>query len=401
MRLPIVFLLATVTLNSMGIGLIIPVLPDLIQEVSGKPLSDAALIGGVLSTVYAAMQFLFAPVLGRLSDAYGRRPVLLGMLAIMVVDYVVMALANAVWMLLLARMVGGFASATQSTASAAMADLSEPGKRARGFGLIGAAFGMGFVLGPVLGGFLAEFGSRAPFWMAAILSGAGAVLGLIVFPETLADRNRRTLTWRGVNPFGAFRALDRLPGVRRALMVYFLYNVAFGVYPSIWSFYGQAQFGWSPAMVGVSLGAFGVSFAVVQGGLMGVILRQFGERGTALFGLCFSGLAFLSLGFVTSGTLALMLTPLAALGGAYAPAHQAIMSQTLGPDEQGALQGVLASTVAVSMMVAPFLMSQVFAIFTAPERAIPFPGAPFLVSLALTQVALMLLLWTRRAPAVT
>lgn len=400
-RLPTVFLLATVTLNSMGIGLIIPVMPDLIREVSGETLSNAALIGGVLSTVYAAMQFLFSPFIGRMSDAYGRRPILLGNLTIMVLDYVVMAFANTLWMLLLARMVGGFASATQATASAAIADLSEPGKRARGFGMVGAAFGMGFVFGPVLGGFLGEFGSRAPFWVAAILSGGGALLGLIVFPETLKPENRRSVTWRGVNPFGAFRALGRLPGVRRALVIYFLYNVAFGVYPAIWSFYGQAGFDWSPAMVGFSLGAFGVSFAVVQGGLMGVILRHLGERGTATFGLCFSGLAFLSLGLVTSGTLALMLTPLAALGGAFAPAHQAIMSQRLGPDEQGALQGVLASTVAVSMMVSPFLMSKVFSIYTAPDRLVPFPGAPFLVALALTVVAITLFLWPGQKRAVT
>jgi DHA1 family tetracycline resistance protein-like MFS transporter len=400
MRLPIVFLLATVTLNSMGIGLIIPVMPDLIREVSGQSLSNAALIGGVLSTVYAAMQFLFSPFLGRLSDAYGRRPVLLGTLAIMVVDYVVLALANSLWMLLLARVVGGFASATQATASAAIADLSEPGQRARGFGLIGAAFGMGFVLGPVLGGFLGEFGSRAPFWAAAILCGAGSLLGMIVFPETLKPENRSVLTWRGVNPFGAFRALGRLPGVGRALVVYLLYNVAFGVYPAIWSFYGQAQFDWSPAMVGFSLGAFGVSFAVVQGGLIGVILGQLGERGTVVFGLCFSGLAFVLLGFVTSGTLALILTPLAALGGAYAPAQQAIMSRSLGPDEQGALQGVLSSTVAVSMMISPLLMSKVFSIYTAPEKLPQFPGAPFLVALFLTLIAVLLFLWPGQKRAV-
>jgi DHA1 family tetracycline resistance protein-like MFS transporter len=376
------------------------VMPDLIREVSGQSLSNAALIGGVLSTVYAAMQFLFSPFLGRLSDAYGRRPVLLGTLAIMVVDYVVLALANSLWMLLLARVVGGFASATQATASAAIADLSEPGQRARGFGLIGAAFGMGFVLGPVLGGFLGEFGSRAPFWAAAILCGAGSLLGMIVFPETLKPENRSVLTWRGVNPFGAFRALGRLPGVGRALVVYFLYNVAFGVYPAIWSFYGQAQFDWSPAMVGFSLGAFGVSFAVVQGGLIGVILGQLGERGTVVFGLCFSGLAFVLLGFVTSGTLALILTPLAALGGAYAPAQQAIMSRSLGPDEQGALQGVLSSTVAVSMMISPLLMSKVFSIYTAPEKLPQFPGAPFLVALFLTLIAVLLFLWPGQKRAV-
>lgn len=399
MRLHVVFLLITVTLNAMGIGLIIPVIPNLIQEVSGQPLSDAALIGGVLSTVYAAMQFVFAPLMGSLSDAYGRRPVLLGTLAIMVVDYVVLALADALWMLLLARMVGGFASATQSTASAAIADLSEPGQRARSFGLISAAFGMGFVLGPVLGGLLAELGTRAPFWAAGGLCGAGALLGLLAFPETLETKNRRPMSWARINPFGAFRALGRLPGVTRVLVVYFLYNVAFGAYPAIWSFFAQAQFAWSPAMVGLSLGVFGVSFAVVQGGLIGIILKALGERGTAAMGLGVTALAFASLSLVTNGSLVLFCAPIAAIGATYAPAQQALLSQRLGPDEQGALQGVLTSTVAISMMLAPALMSQVFAEFTALERLHPWPGAPFAVAMALVLVALLLFLWTDRGQA--
>ncbi|SMX38020.1 Tetracycline resistance protein, class C [Maliponia aquimaris] len=399
MPLPIVFLLMTVTLNSMGIGLIIPVMPDLIQEVTGRPLSEAALFGGVLSTLYAVMQFLFAPFLGRLSDAYGRRAVLLGTLGIMVVDYVVMALASSLWMLLLARAVGGFASATQATASAAMADISDPADRARRFGIVSAAFGMGFVLGPVLGGFLGELGSRAPFWAAGLLCGAGALLGAFVFPETLPKDRRRPVTWKGVNPFAAFRALGRLPGITRALIVYFLYNLAFGVYPAIWSFFTQAQFAWSPAMVGFSLGIFGVSFALVQGGLMGVILRLLGERGTMLFGLGVSVLCYAALSLVTSGTLALIFAPLAAFGAVYAPAQQGVMSRVVGPEEQGALQGVLTSTVAVAMMIAPFLMSNVFATFTAPDRATQIPGAPFAVAGLLTLAALALALWPTRQPA--
>lgn len=401
MRLPVVFLLSTVTLNAMGIGLILPVMPDLIQEVTGQPLADAALIGGVLSTVFAAMQFLFAPFMGRLSDAYGRRPVLLGTLAIMVVDYVVLALANAFWMLLLARMIGGFASATQSTASAAIADLSEPGKRARGFGMISAAFGLGFVLGPVLGGLLGELGARAPFWAAGLLCGAGALLGTLTFPETHASVNRRPVTWRGINPLGAFRALNRLPGLTRVLIVYFLYNVAFGTYPAIWSFFAQAQFAWSPSMVGLSLGVFGISFALVQGGLMGLLLRAFGEWGTAALGLCVSALGFAALGLVSNGMLVLFFAPVAAIGATYAPAQQALLSQRLGPDEQGALQGVLTSTVAVAMMVAPALMSQVFAHFTAPERLHPFPGAPFIVAMMLVLMALVLFVRPNRPRVVT
>lgn len=391
MRLPVVFLLVTVAIDALGIGLILPVMPDLVGEVSHRGLSGAAMWGGVLATVYAMMQFLFAPFLGTLSDAVGRRWVLLSTLSLMAVDYVVMAVTHSLPILLLARTIGGFAAATHSTAFAAMADLTPPEKRAASFGLIGAAFGLGFVLGPTIGGLLGEFGPRAPFWLAAALAAANTVLGLWAFPETNPPENRRPFRWREANPFGAFRALSKLPGVRRGLIILFLYHVAFAVYPAVWAFFGHARFGWSAAVIGISLGIFGISYAAVQAGVIRLLLRWFGEAGTATIGLVCAGVAFALIPFVEDGMLVLALTPIAAMGGTLGPAMQGMMSASLSDDRQGALQGVLTSTAALASVVSPLVMTSVFSAYTAPGRE-TFPGAPFLVSLALVVAALALLL---------
>jgi MFS transporter, DHA1 family, tetracycline resistance protein len=396
LRLPVLFLLITVAIDAMGIGLILPVMPDLIEEVSGRGLSGAALWGGVLGTVFAAMQFLFAPLLGALSDTYGRKPILLGTLALMVVDYAVMGMTHSLVVLLIARIIGGFASATHSTAFAAMADLSPPEKRSAAFGLIGAAFGLGFVLGPTIGGLLGEFGTRAPFWAAAVLAALNTILGLLAFPETIKPENRRRFRLREANPFSAFLIMTRVPGIRRGLAIMFLYHVAFAVYPSVWAFFGHAQFGWSSAIIGTTLGAFGLSFAFVQAGVIRLLLRRFGESGTVVFGLLCAAIAYALIPFLDNTRTVLALIPLAALGGTFGPAMQGMMSQSLGDDRQGALQGLLTSTAALAAAVSPIMMTSVFAAFTAPERADPFPGAPFLVSLGLIVVALTLFL--TRAP---
>ncbi|CUH75164.1 MFS transporter [Tropicibacter naphthalenivorans] len=391
MRLPVIFLMMTVAIDAMGIGLIIPVMPDLIQEVSGGGLSTAALWGGVLATIFAVMQFLCAPFLGHLSDIYGRRPVLLITLAVVVVDYMVMGLAGTLALLVIARALGGAATATQSTASAAMADLHPPDQRAHGFGLIGAAFGLGFVIGPLFGGLLAELGTRAPFWAAAGLCALNWLLGLLVFPETVTEKTRAFSLSRA-NPFGAFYALSKLPGLTQSLLTIFLYHLSFAVYPLVWAYFGTARFGWTPGLIGVSLGVFGVSMAVVQAGLIRLLIRRMGEAGTALFGLIFLAIAFTATAFVPTGAIALALIPLAALGGTFGPAVSAMLSQRIGAKRQGELQGVLSATAAVAMIVAPLLMTTTFAWFTAPERAAPFAGAPFVLALGLTLIALALFL---------
>ncbi|MCC1494456.1 TCR/Tet family MFS transporter [Cognatishimia sp. F0-27] len=390
MPLPVIFILITVMLDAMGIGLIVPVMPDLITEVTGGTLANAALWGGLLSTIFAVMQFLFGPLLGNLSDRFGRRPVLLVSLIVMAGDYVVMALAGSIWLLFVGRVVGGITAATNATASAYMADLSEPGKKAQGFGLIGAAFGMGFVLGPLIGGLLAEYGTRAPFWAAAGLSAANALFGYIVLRETVTDRIRRPFELRRANPFRALKAVANLPGIGPLLTIFFLYQLAFMVYPAVWAYFGQARFEWSPGMIGLSLGLFGVMMAVVQGGLIRLFLRKLGERGTVLYGLIFDIVAFAAIAFVTSGALALILTPLAALGAVITPALQGMMSRAVGPSRQGELQGVLTSTNAIAMILSPLMMTTVFAAFTRSDAAVYFPGAPFLLSMGLMVLALFL-----------
>ena len=396
MRLPVLFILTTVLIDAMGIGLIMPIMPDLIREVEGGTLADAALWGGVLTTVFAVMQFLCAPIIGNLSDAVGRRPVLLVSLAVLALDYLVMALAGSIWLLLLGRIVGGITSATQSTASAYMADISEPGERSANFGLIGAAFGFGFVLGPLIGGVLGEFGTRAPFYAAAALAAANFALGFRVLRETVSDRTRRAFDWRRANPFGAIRQMARLPGIAPLLVVYFVYSVALYVYPAIWSYYTQARFGWTPQIIGLSLAVYGISMALVQGVLMRPILRRFGERRTVIWGQVFDFVTFGLLAVITSGTLALILTPIAALGVVVTPALQGIMSRRIGDDAQGELQGVLTSAHALAMIVSPLMMTAVFAAFTRDNAPVYLPGAPFLVSMVLMLLGLAIFLRTRR-----
>lgn len=390
------FILITLVIDAMGFGLIMPVMPALLQEVGQVSLADAALVGGVLTTVYAVMQFLCGPVIGSLSDRFGRRPVLLGSLFVLAVDFVILALAQVLWLLFLGRIVAGVASATQSTATAVIADISKPEEKAARFGLVGAAFGLGFVLGPMIGGLLAEYGTRAPFWAAAGLAAINVVFGYIVMPETVTDRTRRPFRWSRANPLGAFAHVGRNPQIRGLLLIYFFYQIAFFVYPVIWSYFTTARFGWSESTIGLSLAAFGISMALVQGGLIRLILRSFGDGGTVLYGLIFNIGAFLVLAFVTQGWIALIFTPITALGAVVTPALQAILSKRTSDDAQGELQGVLASISALGMILSPLIMSSVFARF-AEDGATPYlPGAPFLVSAALMVLCIAIYLPVRR-----
>lgn len=397
MRLPLLFILTTVVIDAMGIGLIMPIMPGLIVEVQGGSLADAALWGGILATSFAVMQFLFSPVLGNLSDAYGRRPVLLVSLFVMALDYVVMALAGSLWLLLLGRLVGGVTAATNATAGAYMADVSKPTEKAANFGLLGAAFGVGFVLGPLIGGLLGEFGTRAPFYAAAILVALNFTLGWFVMNETVTDKTRRAFDWRRAHPFGAFRAMARIPGIQRLLWVYFLYSVAIYVYPAIWAYFTEERFNWSPQTIGLSLGVFGLTMAFVQGGLLRHVVHRFGERNTVIYGQLFDFLGFGVLAFITSGTLALIMTPISALGAMVTPALQAIMSKSVADDQQGELQGVMTAVHALSMIVSPLLMASVFAQFSRDGAPIYLPGAPFLLALVLMLIGLVIFLRTRHS----
>ncbi|WP_424975400.1 TCR/Tet family MFS transporter [Dinoroseobacter sp. S124A] len=395
-RLPFVFILITLVIDAMGIGLILPILPDLIGELSGGTLGQAAIWGGVLSTSFAVMQFLCGPTIGSLSDRFGRRPILLVSLAFMAVDYMVMAFAGSIWLLLVARIVGGVAAATQSTATAFIADISKPEDKSKNFGLVGAAFGIGFVVGPLIGGALGEFGTRAPFYAAAALATLNLILGYFVLPETVTDAIRRPFEWRRANPLGAFKHLGKLPGLKGYLALFFLYEFAFFIYPAIWAYFTRARFGWEPGMVGLSLGLFGVAIAIVQGGLIRIILPKFGETRVILYGFVFNFCAFAALGLVTSGALALLLTPLTALGAVVTPALQGKMSQTAGADQQGELQGLVSSFRSVAAILSPLVMTQIFFLATDAEIGLNQPGAPFFLSMAIMALCLGIFL-PRRA----
>ncbi|AHM04768.1 Tetracycline efflux protein TetA [Roseibacterium elongatum DSM 19469] len=375
MRLPVLFILITVSLDAMGIGLILPVMPELIADVRGTGLNDAALWGGILSAAYAIMQFGFAPTIGNLSDRFGRRPVLLVSMAVMALDYVVMAIAGSIWLLLAGRIVAGITAATHSTAFAFMADITEPEKRAKAFGLVSAGFGIGFILGPLLGGLLGDLDPRAPFVAAACLAAANVVFGLLILPESLPKERRRAFDWRRANPAGGLMQMGKLPGVRPLLAVMLAYQISNFVYPAIWAYWTQGAFGWDAGMVGASLAAYGVAMAVVQGGLVQPVLHRLGELRAVTWGLMLNTGCLIAYALISQGWMIWVMIPISAMGAMVAPALQGVLSRAAGADQQGELQGVLASLSALSMILSPLMMTQAFFWATREGGAIWWPGA--------------------------
>ena len=398
MRLPVLFIFITVVLDSMGIGIIMPVMPDLIREIGNVNLSQAALWGGSLTVVYAINQFIFSPTVGGLSDAYGRRPVLLVALFVMAVDYLVMGFAQSLWLLFIGRFIGGITAATQSTAAAYMADISTSEEKAKNFGLLGAAFGIGFILGPMIGGLLAEYGSRAPFFAAAAIAFANMSFGYFVMPESVTEKTKRPFEWRRANPFGAFKQMKKLPALMPMLLVYLLLSIAFFVYPSVWAFFGRAQFDWDARMVGLSLAAYGFGIAIIQGVLIRPILTRLGEKRTALLGMCLHLLTFLMYPFMTQTWHVFAYMPISVFSAVAVPALQGLMSNSVPDNAQGELQGAMSSLTAMATIISPFLMTRVFSYFTGDEAPVFLPSAPFLLS-ALSVVT-ALFLFSRWKPAV-
>ena len=383
----------TVMIDSMGIGIIIPVTPDLLMDVlPGAAMAEAAIWGGILTSLFSVMQFLFGPFLGTLSDQIGRKPVLMVSLFVMVGYYAIMFFAQTFWLLLLGRFIGGITAATHATATALVADISAPKDKAIRFGLLGAGFGMGFVLGPVLGGMLGEWGPRTPFLAAALLAAVNLLMAWLILPETVTERIRRRFTWHRANPLGAIRAISNFPGLGSMLAVYLIYAVATAVYASVWPFFTAERFGWTPAMIGVSLTIYGVCFAIVQGALVKPAIKRFGENKTVIIGFSFEMFGLILMSVITNGTILLGLIPIAALGVVGQPALQAILSKGTSDDSQGILQGVLASISAFSMIIAPMSMTWVFSIFTEESAPIYYPGAPFAVSASLLAIGLYLFL---------
>ena len=392
----VAFIIATLTLDAIGFGLIMPVMPLLLQEVSGADIAGAAVWAGILTGGFAVMQFLFGPVLGGLSDRFGRKPVLLISLGVLAVDYMVLALAGTIWLVLAARLVTGAASSTFATAHAFLADISTPEQKARRFGLTGAAFGVGFVLGPALGGLLAEWGTRAPFIAAGLIAAANMIFGALVMRESLPRDRRRAFSLARANPLGALRSALGQPGLGRFLGVYGLHEFAFFVFPAIWSYFGIARFGWSPAELGLSLAYYGVCFAIVQAGLVGPVTQRLGRRGAMILGTCTAIVALAALSVVADPRVALVLIPLSALSGFVVPALRAELSDRVAADRQGELQGAMSSIRAIGMIAAPLAFTTVFAAFTGQGAWADLPGAPFALAAALNVLILALLLGTPR-----
>jgi DHA1 family tetracycline resistance protein-like MFS transporter len=389
-RLAFTFIIITLTIDAMGIGLIIPVMPDLLQQIEGGDLGNAAIWGGILATVFAVMQFIFGPTIGSLSDRFGRRPVLLVSLVIIAVDFIVMGLAHSIWLLVITRIIGGIAAATQATAAAFISDISTPENRSANFGILGATFGVGFVLGPLMGGLLGEVGLRVPFFAAAALATLNLILGYFVLPETVTDQTRRPFDIKRANPLGALTQIRLIPGLSRFLLVFFLYEFAFYVYPAVWVYYAKAQFGWDSGMLGVSLASFGISVAVVEGILIRRILPWLGERRTIVLGFIFSIGIFVVLGFLTSGFWALLLAPISALGSVVIPAMRGIFANKAEANQQGEIQGIVSSTQSLAVIFAPLVLSYVFYASTRPDSPIFLPGAPFLLAAAIVGLTLTL-----------
>ena len=380
----VAFVFVTVLLNSVGFGIILPVLPELIVDITGDPLHEAARYGGWLAFAYASMQFVFSPVAGNLSDRFGRRPVLLASLFVFGVDYLIMGLAPTLAWLFLGRLIAGTSATSFGIANACIADLFPPEKRAQNFGLIGAAFGVGFILGPVIGGFLGEFGPRMPFFATAGIAFANALFGWTAMPETLRNEDRRPFRLARANPLGALRQVGHIPVVAGMLGAYFLYMLAHDSLPAIWAFYTMDRYGWGPREVGFSLGAVGVCMLIVQGVLIRKIIPLWGSRRTAYVGFVLTAMAFLGYAFSSAGWVMYIWIVVGSGSGLIMPALNGIMSRQIPANAQGELQGVLGSVASSTFIFSPVVMTQLFAYFSSPAAPVYFPGAAFALASFLT-----------------
>ena len=386
------FVLVTVLLDTLGLGLLIPVAPRLVASFLGGDLGAASHYFGILVSLYAAMQFLFAPVIGGLSDRFGRRPIILLSLLGAAASYLLSGFAPALSWLFIGRIISGITGASFSAAGAYIADVTPPEKRAQSFGLIGAVFGLGFILGPAMGGVLGEVGLRVPYFVAAGLNFVNMMYGLFVLPESLAPANRRAFSFARANPLGSLRALGRYPvvlGLAGTMMCSFM---AQWILQSIWALHTQARFGWSLRMVGVSLMVVGLATAVVQGGLVRAVVPRLGERRALLVGLLMAVTGHTLLGLASQGWMMLVFIVPLSLGGLAGPAVQAIISREVGANEQGELQGSLNSLGGIAAIVAPVIGTTLLARFGAETSSPHIPGAAFFAAAAFNALGLLLAL---------
>jgi DHA1 family tetracycline resistance protein-like MFS transporter len=382
-RAALAFIFVTILLDFLALGIIIPVLPHLVEDFMGGDTAGAAKVYGVFGTVWALMQFLAMPVLGALSDRYGRRPVILLSNLGLGLAYVLMALApNLAW-LFVARVISGITAASVSTGMAYIADVTPPERRSASFGKVGVAFGLGFILGPAIGGLLGSVDPRLPFWGAAAFSLVNALYGVFVLPESLSPERRRAFEWRRANPLGSLKLLRSHKDLAGLAGVVFLSNLAHSAMPSTFVLYAAYRYAWDARDVGFVFAGVGICSALVQGGLVGPAVRRLGERRVLLTGLTFGALGFLVYGLAPTGAVFLAAVPVVALWGLASPAAQGLMTRHVGPNEQGALQGAAGSIMGVATMIGPSLFAGTFAYFISEGTRWHAPGAAFVLASAL------------------
>jgi DHA1 family tetracycline resistance protein-like MFS transporter len=390
-RASVVFALIAVFIDVLGMGLVFPILPRLVQQLMGGAIGEASFAYGLLLAIYAVMQFICAPIFGALSDRFGRRPVLLLALAGLGFDYVLLSLAPDLSWLVIGRVVAGIFGATFTPAGAYIADVSPPEKRAANFGLIGIAFGLGFIAGPALGGLLGEASLRLPFMVCAALTFGNFLFGLLVMPESLRPENRRAIDWRQTNPLGALQAVWRHKSVAAIIPVFVISQLAQQGLQSVWVPYTTYRFDWSVTDVGLSLAIVGLLFAIAQGGLVRPIVGRFGELNTLKGSLVVAAIGMLLFGLASQGWMMYGVTALYCLGlGLLGPAAQGLMSRSVPANEQGLLQGAVASVTTGTAIVGPLVANGLFATLIIPQAPIELPGAPFFLGCVLCLVALFI-----------
>ena len=384
------FIYITVLIDFMGIGLIAPIIPKLLEQLSGKDLSGASAYSGWLSFAYATFQFLCAPVLGNLSDRYGRRPILLISLLGLGIDYIFLAFSPTLALLFIGRVIAGICGASFTTAGAYIADISTNENRAQNFGMIGAAFGVGFMLGPAIGGMVSGWGVRAPFMVAAGLSLLNAIFGYFILPESLSPDHRRAFEWKRANPVGALVHIRKYPVILGLVgSLFFIYLAGQGL-QNAWSFYTMLKFNWDARMVGYSLAFVGLMTMIVQGGLIRLIIPKVGNKMAVFLGLGLYCIGMLLFALANQGWMMFAILVPYCLGGICGPAIQGIISTQVPPNEQGELQGGLTSVMSLTAIIGPPLMMNLFAHFSKPNAPVFFPGAPFLAAAICCLVSLLL-----------
>jgi len=395
------FIIVTVALDFLSLGIIAPVLPNLVKQFEGGDMARAAAVTGYFAFAWAAMQFLFSPLLGAWSDRFGRRPIILVSCLGLGLDYIFMALAPSLRWLFVGRIISGITTSNVSTAFAYITDVTPPAERAKKFGMLGAAFGLGFVIGPAVGGLLGHYSLRAPFWAAALLSLANFFYGVFVLPESLPPERRAKSAWHMANPLGSLTLLRSHPELASLSIVTLLYFLAHQALPSVFVLYTEFRYGWNEQKVGLALAVVGVCAAIVSGGLVGPYVKKFGERFSLWSGLFYGTLGFLCFGLAPRGWEFTAAIPLIALWGVASPAVQSLMSQRVDPTAQGKLQGALNSLRALTGMAGPLLFTQVFSAAIAPGARLHLPGAPYLLASLLLLGSLLLAFSVVKSSATT